>query len=318
MLLLFWFALLLSGAPDHGRAGAPSPPAAGPSAYLRENFEQGDASFPSGWTTSRAIPEGDRGRFAVAVNPLVPGKLDHGLRTQDPLRFYAVSHPLNRPLHNRGRTLVVQFSVRFEQEEVMCAGGYVKLLMGPSRSGRAPADPFDAHAFDSRSDYALMFGPDVCGDPRIQFILRAEQHSSMAEESNRGEADNNIADEQNSQHENSMGFSPAARPMLRKVDLDTETEHRSHMYTLIIYGSDSSWEILVDDIVRDRGNMTDSFDFVPPLYVPDNAARKPLDWVDDEFVLAPGSAGKPAGYDDVPRGKFPTQRRAARPLERAR
>ena len=116
MLLLFWFALLLSGAPDHGRAGAPSPPAAGPSAYLRENFEQGDASFPSGWTTSRAIPEGDRGRFAVAVNPLVPGKLDHGLRRRIH-RGRRRQPPSQPPAAQSRRTLVVQFSVRLSKRK---------------------------------------------------------------------------------------------------------------------------------------------------------------------------------------------------------
>lgn len=296
---------LLAGA-DGGRArsSSVSSPATGAptrNPYLREDFERDDAgSFPAGWTASKAIPEGDVGRFARAPNPLIAS--DHGLRTQDPLRFYAVSRPLARPLHNLGSTLVVQFSVRFEQEEIMCAGGYVKLLMGSSGSGGGdgrPTGPFDGEAFDSRSDYALMFGPDVCGSSRIHFILRAEQHAGMAATAAGGEAaSSNLNDNADS---NNMAFSPKARPMLRTVDLDTETEHRSHIYTLAMYGGDSSWEILVDDIVRDRGNLTDSFDFLPPLFVPDKSARKPLNWVDDEFVPAPGSAGKPAGYDDVPR-----------------
>lgn len=311
-LLLYWVLALALSAHTDGVHAQPSyissaarsngTPAQNP--YLREDFEGDDGGYPAGWTVSKAIPDRDLGRFARAPSPFIAS--DHGLRTQDPLRFYAVSRPLSRPLHNLGRTLIVQFSVRFEQEDIMCAGGYVKLLTGPSSSNQSggssasPTEAFNGEAFDSRSEYALMFGPDVCGSSRIHFILQAEQHASMAAKSDAGNAAHGDSND-NVGNSNNNAFFPAARPMLRAIDLDTETEHRSHMYTLAMYGADSTWEILVDDIVRDRGNLTDSFDFVPPLYVLDQSARKPLDWVDDEFVPAPGSAGKPAGYDDVPR-----------------
>ena len=284
-----------SAAPD----GSPS------HSYFREDFEPVGSKdgIPHGWTVSSALPDADRGTFKRSANPLIVTGLDYGLRTEDPLRYYAISKPLNRKIRNLGRTLIVQFSLRFEQKEIICAGGYIKLLMG------SELEPFKGESFDSRSDYALMFGPDICGTSRIHFILRGEQHTQMesgktgtAPHSQKGSVHHSMGTGDNKHDAKSDNiFSVKHLPMKRAIELDGQTEYRSHMYTLAIYGADNTWEILVDDITRERGNLTDSFNFLPPLLVSDVSATKPLDWVDDEFVPAFGSAGKPDGYDDIPR-----------------
>merc|ERR1712178_502057 len=52
---------------------------------------------------------------------------------------------------NEGKTLVVQFSVKHEQD-IDCGGGYLKL-----------APTMDAEKFAGDSEYNIMFGPDICG-----------------------------------------------------------------------------------------------------------------------------------------------------------
>ncbi len=49
-----------------------------------------------------------------------------GIQTTPDSRFYAISSEF-REFSNRGRTLVLQFSVKHEQK-IECGGGYVKLL----------------------------------------------------------------------------------------------------------------------------------------------------------------------------------------------
>ena len=129
-----------------------------PKTYLVENFES-PQSFSTRWKTSSAIPEPQQGSFQVVQNTLTSTE-DHGLQTSESLRYYAISHPLTTDFHNLGKTLIVQYSVRFEQlQETLCAGGYIKLF----------AKDFNPESFDGDTNYALMFGPDMCGGPKIHF-----------------------------------------------------------------------------------------------------------------------------------------------------
>jgi calreticulin len=69
-------------------------------------------------------------------------------------RFYQVSAAFPE-FSNKGKTLVLQFSVKHEQN-IDCGGGYVKLL---------PAG-LNQKDFNGDSEYNIMFGPDICGGTR--------------------------------------------------------------------------------------------------------------------------------------------------------
>lgn len=69
-----------------------------------------------------------------------------GLQTSQDARFYALSARFE-PFSNKGQTLVVQFTVKHEQN-IDCGGGYVKLF--PSG-----LDQKDMHG---DSEYNIMFG----------------------------------------------------------------------------------------------------------------------------------------------------------------
>merc|ERR1711959_459246 len=73
-----------------------------------------------------------------------------GMQTSQDAKFYAISAK-TKEFANEGKTFVVQFSVKHEQD-IDCGGGYLKLL-----------PTMDQEKFDGNSNYNIMFGPDICG-----------------------------------------------------------------------------------------------------------------------------------------------------------
>uniref|UniRef100_A0A4W5QN75 Calreticulin n=1 Tax=Hucho hucho TaxID=62062 RepID=A0A4W5QN75_9TELE len=120
-----------------------------PSLYFKEQFEDGDA-----WNT-RWVESSHRSDYGEFV--LTPGKFygdpekDKGLQTSQDARFYSSSARFE-PFSNQGKTLVIQFTVKHEQN-IDCGGGYIKLF---------PAD-LDQADMHGDSNYNIMFGPDICG-----------------------------------------------------------------------------------------------------------------------------------------------------------
>ncbi|KAJ0079973.1 hypothetical protein Patl1_24015 [Pistacia atlantica] len=74
-----------------------------------------------------------------------------GIQTHTDARHYAISAKIPE-FTNKNRTLVVQYSIRFEQE-IECGGGYIKLLSGYVNQKK----------FGGDTPYSFMFGPDICG-----------------------------------------------------------------------------------------------------------------------------------------------------------
>ena len=75
-----------------------------------------------------------------------------GIQTSQDARFYGLSAKFDKPFSNEDKTLVIQFSVKHEQN-IDCGGGYVKLF-------GADLNQKDMHG---DSPYLIMFGPDICG-----------------------------------------------------------------------------------------------------------------------------------------------------------
>jgi len=94
---------------------------------------------------------------------------DKGLQTGEDARFYAISSKLATPFSNEGKDLVVQFSVK-HQQNIDCGGGYIKLL--PSS--------LDQKNFNGDSPYMIMFGPDICGTStrriHVIFTYKSKNH----------------------------------------------------------------------------------------------------------------------------------------------
>ncbi|KAI0491305.1 hypothetical protein KFK09_025565 [Dendrobium nobile] len=135
MLLTLSFALLLS-----------------PSAceiIFEERFEDGWESrwLKSDWKKS----EGKAGYFKHTSGNWAGDPDDKGIQTYPDARHFAISAKISE-FSNKNRTLVLQYSIKFEQD-IECGGGYIKLLSGYVNQKK----------FSGDTPYSLMFGPDLCG-----------------------------------------------------------------------------------------------------------------------------------------------------------
>ncbi len=76
---------------------------------------------------------------------------DKGIQTSEDARFYGLSAKLDSAFTNKDKELVIQMSVKHEQD-LDCGGAYIKLL-----------GDMDQSKFGGDTPYQVMFGPDICG-----------------------------------------------------------------------------------------------------------------------------------------------------------
>merc|ERR1712139_442490 len=113
--------------------------------YFEEDFS-GD--WESRWIQSKA--KEDLGVMKVSAGKYFGDEeAAKGLQTSQDAKFYAMSTK-HTEFSNEGKTLVVQYTVKHEQD-INCGGGYLKL------------GPFEPEKFEGSSEYNIMFGPDICG-----------------------------------------------------------------------------------------------------------------------------------------------------------
>uniref|UniRef100_A0A8C7I600 Calreticulin n=1 Tax=Oncorhynchus kisutch TaxID=8019 RepID=A0A8C7I600_ONCKI len=119
-----------------------------PSVHFREQFE--DDAWNTRWVESSH--RSDYGKFVLTAGKFYgDAEKDKGLQTSQDAHFYSSSARFE-PFSNQGKTLVIQFTVKHEQN-IDCGGGYIKLF---------PAD-LDQADMHGDSNYNIMFGPDICG-----------------------------------------------------------------------------------------------------------------------------------------------------------
>uniref|UniRef100_H2Y8A8 Calreticulin n=1 Tax=Ciona savignyi TaxID=51511 RepID=H2Y8A8_CIOSA len=94
-----------------------------PTIYFKDYFDEGD--WTTRWINSES--KSDFGKFELTAGKFFnDAEKDKGLQTSQDARFYAASASFES-FSNKGKTLVVQFSVKHEQN-IDCGGGYVKLF----------------------------------------------------------------------------------------------------------------------------------------------------------------------------------------------
>jgi len=114
--------------------------------YFKETFDDDKAWVPSTHKGS------DAGKFKLSAGKFYGDiKKDQGLQTSEDAKFYQISAK-TETFSNEGKSLVLQFSVKHEQN-IDCGGGYIKLW---------PSD-LVPEKMNGDSPYHIMFGPDICG-----------------------------------------------------------------------------------------------------------------------------------------------------------
>ncbi|XP_060845080.1 calreticulin-like [Rhopalosiphum padi] len=123
--------------------------AVGAEIYFEDNFP--DDSFESEWLYSEYSGK-EFGKFIRSSGYFYNDfEFDKGIQTTQDATFYALSKKFS-PFSNEGKNLVIQYSVKHEQN-IDCGGGYIKLF-------NCDLEPKEMH---SETPYEIMFGPDICG-----------------------------------------------------------------------------------------------------------------------------------------------------------
>lgn len=205
---------------------------------------------------------------------------DKGIQTSVDARFYGLSAPLEKTFTSGDKDLILQYSVKHEQN-LDCGGAYIKLMPG----GKS----FDKVKFGGDTPYSIMFGPDVCGtsNKKTHVIL----HS-------------------NKKNEN----------LQIKKEVSTETDNLTHLYTLVIRPDNTFEVFIDQKSVRSGklGDEFDFLeakeikdpdakkpaDWVDQKMMPDPTDVKPDGFDDMPKEIKDPDAKKPDDWDDEDDGEW--------------
>ncbi|KAF9113964.1 calreticulin 3 [Mortierella sp. AM989] len=220
--------------------------------FLEETFS--NDSWEDRWTTSSARE--DLGQFALSSGTFHADKeYAQGLQTTQDHRFYSISTPFSSVLDNSKDDLIVQYTVKQEVSQE-CGGSYLKLL----------PEGYDAKAFNGESEYAIMFGPDVCGAQNRVHVI----------------------------------FNYKGKNYLTKKEFPVPRDNKTHFYRLTVH-PDQKYSLVIDgDVKVDHVSIEEHWDVYAPRTIPNPEEKKPEDWVDVKEIEDPTHV-KPENYDSIPR-----------------
>ncbi|KAF9172037.1 hypothetical protein BGX20_006491, partial [Mortierella sp. AD010] len=220
--------------------------------YLEETFSQD--TWEDRWTTSES--RDDLGKFELSSGTFYPNKeYAQGLKTTQDHRFYSISTPFSSVLDNSKDDFVVQYTVKQEISQE-CGGSYLKLL----------PEGYDAKTFNGDSEYAIMFGPDVCGAQNRVHVI----------------------------------FNYKGKNYLTKKEFPVPRDAKTHLYRLTVH-PDQKYSLVIDgDVMVDHVSIEEHWDVYPPRTIPDPEEKKPEDWVDLKEIEDVTHV-KPENYDSIPR-----------------
>ncbi|KAI8556035.1 hypothetical protein RHMOL_Rhmol05G0221600 [Rhododendron molle] len=217
---------------------------------FEERFEDGWQSrwVKSDWKKS----EGKAGSFKHTAGKWSGDPDDKGIQTSSDAKHYAISAKLPE-FSNKDRTLVLQYSIKFEQD-IECGGGYIKLLSGFVNQKK----------FGGDTPYSVMFGPDLCGTQtkKLHVILSYQGQNYPIKKDLECETDKLT-------HFYTLILRPDAT---YSILIDNRERDSGSMYT--------DWDILPPRKIKDV-NAKKGYDSIP-AEIPDPKAKKPDNWDEDE------------------------------------
>ncbi|KAL2507141.1 Calreticulin-3 [Forsythia ovata] len=232
--------------------------------------------FNDGWTSRWVLSEwkrseGKAGTFKHTAGKWAADSDDKGIQTYKDAKHYAISAKIPE-FSNKNRTLVVQYSIKFEQD-IECGGGYIKLHSGYVNQKK----------FGGDTPYSLMFGPDICGTQtkKLHVILSYQGQNYPIKKDLECETDKLT-------HFYTFILRPDAT---FSVLVDNRERESGSIYT--------DWDILPPRKIKDvrakkpadwddREYIEDPNDIKPegydsiPAEIPDPKAKKPADWDEEE------------------------------------
>lgn len=240
--------------------------------YFDERFS--DKDWDSKWVQSE-----HKGKEFGAFK-LTPGKFygdpeeDKGIQTSQDARFYGLSSKFE-PFSNKDKPLVIQFSVKHEQN-IDCGGGYLKVF-------DCSLDQKDMHG---ESPYLLMFGPDICGPgtKKVHVIFNYKGTNHLIKKEVRCKDDV-------FSHLYTLIVNP---DNTYEVLIDNEKTQSGEL--------EEDWDMLPPKKIKDP-DATKPEDWDDRSTIPDPDDTKPEDWDQPEHIPDP-DATKPEDWDDEMDGEW--------------
>jgi len=201
-------------------------------------------------------------------------KKDQGIQTSQDAKFYSLAAKFPK-FSNEGKTLVIQFSVKHEQN-IDCGGGYVKVM----------ASDADIVNFHGETPYNIMFGPDICGPgtKKVHVIFNYKGKNIQIKKDVRCKDD-----------EMTHLYTLIVRSdNTYEVKIDGEKVESGDLET--------DWEFLPAKQIKDPDAKKPE-DWDEREYIDDPDDSKPEDWEKPEHVADP-EAKKPEDWDDEMDGEW--------------
>ncbi|XP_054815046.1 calreticulin-3 isoform X2 [Prosopis cineraria] len=256
------------------------------SAYSEIFFEE---TFQGGWEGRWVLSdwkrsEGKAGTFKHTAGKWSGDPDDKGIQTFSDAKHFAISAKIPE-FSNKNRTLVVQYSIKFEQD-IECGGGYLKLLSGYVNQKK----------FGGDAPYSFMFGPDICGSQtkKLHVIVSYQGQNYPIKKDLQCETDKLT-------HFYTFILRPDAS---YSILVDNRERDSGSIYV--------DWDILPPRKIKDvnakkpsdwddREYIEDPNDVKPkgydsiPAEIPDPKAKKPVDWdEEDDGIWKPTKIPNPA------------------------
>jgi len=239
--------------------------------HFKEEFAGGD--WKSRWISSTSKGD-EQGVFELSHGDFFgDAEKDLGLQTSQDARFYGISTKFPA-FSNEGKTLVIQFSVK-HQQEIDCGGGYVKVFGSDLEPSELKGD----------TSYHIMFGPDICGsDKRIHVIFNYKGNTHLLKKEIDPKTDVFT-------HVYTLVVKPDNTYM---VKVDGEVAQQGSL--------EEDWDLLKPKEIEDP-EQSKPADWVEDPEIPDPNDKKPEDWDKPQHIPDP-DATKPADWDDEMDGEW--------------
>lgn len=241
--------------------------------YFKETF---DKDWESRWTVSD-WKKAEQGKWELTNGGYYgDAEEDKGIQTSQDARFYAISAKLDEEFSNKGKDLVIQYSVK-QTKDIDCQGAYIKLL----------PNSLDQKKFGGDSEYNIMFGPDVCGSStkRVHQILTYKGENHLTKKDTKcGE-----------------GKLTNLYTFVIKPDNTYETKINGEVKESGSLKDD--WAFLKPKTIKDP-DQSKPKDWVDDAEMADPEDKKPEDWDSIPETIVDPDAEKPDDWDDDADGEW--------------
>lgn len=244
--------------------------------YFQEDFN--DEKWSSRWVVpSDWKPADQLGEWKWTAGDWHADAKDKGIKTSQDARFYGLSAPLKESFTNQGKDLVLQFSVKHEQD-LDCGGAYIKLM-----------GDMDQKKFGGDTPYQVMFGPDVCGPSNrkthVIFNYPPKNDNLLIKNEVKVETDK-------ASHVYTLQVKPDNS---FEVFIDQESVRKGTL--------EEGWDFLLPKEIKDP-SVSKPADWVDAKKIPDPEDKKPEGYDDVSKEIPDPEAKKPEDWDDEEDGEW--------------